>query len=79
MNTTMTDLEKAQTIRARFAEAINDGYSKGDASSEATKNHLNGFERGEYGGIALAYCGECLVLFEGKGVIYQEIQENTEA
>lgn len=73
----MTDLEKAQTVQAKFAKAISDGYSKEEASREAIRHHSNGFEKGDYGGIALAYCGSYLVLFEGRGVIYQEIQEKS--
>ena len=68
----MTDLEKAQAIQAKFTEAINNGYSLEESSRKAINNHLNGFENGEYGGIALAYCGEYIVLFQGKGVIYRE-------
>ena len=71
----MTDLEKARTIQTKFAEAISSGCSKEEASHGAIKNSLNGFEKGEYGGITLAYCGEYLVLFEGKGSIFKEIKQ----
>jgi hypothetical protein len=73
----MTDLEKAQALRDKFLESINNGHSKEVASREATKGHLNGLKTGEYGRIVLAYSGEYLVLFEGKGVIYQVIKDNT--
>ena len=69
----MTDLGKAQAIQARFSEGIDNGFSKEESSRQAIKGHLNGFVNAEYGGYVLAYCGDYLVLFEGRGIIYREI------
>jgi hypothetical protein len=67
----MTDLEKAEKVLLQFRKALENGYSSHDSSHEAIEGHMNGYERGEYGEILLAYCGSYMVLLKHKGQIYK--------